>query len=64
MAVELAVLAALLGIAPMARLLDHAVPPAAGLATAALAVPAVLGADRLHKAVRARRHRRVLAGGA
>ena len=57
-AVELGALAAVLAVPSLARLLDHAAPPLAGLAAAALAVPAVLGADRLHKAVRARRHRR------
>ena len=55
--VELAALAGFLFVGPVARLLEHAPPPAAGLATAALAVPAVLLADHLHKVVRARRHR-------
>jgi hypothetical protein len=55
--IELAALAGLLLISPVASLLDHAPPPAAGLAVALLTAPAVLGADTLHKRARARRHR-------
>jgi magnesium-transporting ATPase (P-type) len=54
-AVEVLSLAAVFAVAPMARLLDHAAPPLAGFAVALLAVPAVLGADLLHKRARARR---------
>ena len=56
-AVELALLAGFLLIAPVASLLDHAPPPAAGLLVAALTAPAVLGADALHKRARAGRRR-------
>jgi magnesium-transporting ATPase (P-type) len=55
--IELAVLAGFLLIPPVASVLDQAPPPAAGLAVALLAAPAVLGADALHKRARARRHR-------
>jgi calcium-translocating P-type ATPase len=57
-AVELAALAAFLLIPPVASILDHAPPPAAGLAIAILTAPAVLGADAAHKRARARRRRR------
>ena len=56
-AVELALLAGFLLIAPVASLLDHAPPPAAGFLVAALTAPAVLGADALHKRARAGRRR-------
>ena len=55
-AVELAILAGFLLIPPVASLLEHATPPAAGLAVALLTAPAVLAADALHKRARARRH--------
>jgi hypothetical protein len=53
--VELAFLCAFLLIGPVASILDHAAPPAAGLAVALLAAPAVLLVDALHKRSRARR---------
>jgi magnesium-transporting ATPase (P-type) len=56
--VELLALAGFLLVPPVARLLDQAVPPLAGLGAAALAAPAVLLADRLHKRSRAARHHR------
>lgn len=52
-AVELVALAAFVLIPPVADLLDHAMPPLAGLAVALATAPAVLAADALHKA----RHR-------
>jgi len=55
--IELAVLVFFLAVPPVARLLDHAIPPLAGLATAAVAAPLVLAVDRLHKAFRARSRR-------
>jgi magnesium-transporting ATPase (P-type) len=61
--VELALLAGFLLIPPVASILDHAPPPAAGLAVAVLAAPAVLAADALHKWRRARhQHRSTLPG--
>ncbi len=51
---ELVALAGFLLVGPLARLLDHAPPPTAGLAVALLAVPAVLAADAAHKGVRRR----------
>ncbi len=48
-AVELATLAALLFVAPVARLLDMAPPTLVGFGVAVLAAPAVLAADALHK---------------
>lgn len=45
-------------IPPVARFLEQAAPPAAGLAVALMAVPAVFTADALHKALRARRRAR------
>ena len=57
--VELATLAGFLLIAPIASVLDHAPPPAAGLAVAVLTAPAVLLADALHKRVRSRRRMHV-----
>jgi magnesium-transporting ATPase (P-type) len=53
-AVELALLAGFLLIPPVASILDHAAPPAAGLAVAMLTAPAVLAADAAHKRVRAK----------
>ena len=49
---ELAALAAFLFVPPVAALLGHAPPPPAGLAMAALAIPAVFAADWTYKAVR------------
>jgi len=57
-AAELAVLAACLFIPPAAGLLGQAPPPAAGLLAASLAIPAVLAADWIYKAAKARRVRR------
>ncbi len=48
-AVECAALLGFLLVPPIARLLDHAFPPVVGLAVALVSVPAVLGADALHK---------------
>jgi magnesium-transporting ATPase (P-type) len=56
-AVELAILAGFLLIPPVASVLDHAPPPAAGFGVAVLAAPAVLAADAAHKRSRARRRR-------
>jgi hypothetical protein len=50
-AAELGMLAAFLFVEPIAALLDHGPPPAAGFAVALLAIPAVLAVDALHKAV-------------
>jgi hypothetical protein len=52
---ELAMPAGFLYIPPLAHLLDQTGPPAVGFAVAALAVPAVLVADALQKAVTVRR---------
>jgi len=54
-AVELATLAALLFVGPVARLLDMAPPTLVGFLVAVLAAPAVLAADALHKHRRAAR---------
>jgi calcium-translocating P-type ATPase len=54
-AAELVMLAGFLFIGPLADLLDQAPPSAAGLAVALLAVPAVLAADTIQKAL-GRRH--------
>ena len=51
-AVELAALAGFVLVPPVARLLDHAPPPAAAFGVALLAVPAVLVADATHKRLR------------
>ncbi len=56
-AVELALLAGFLLIPPVASVLDHAAPPAAGLLVATLTAPAVLAADAAHKRARAGRRR-------
>lgn len=53
-AVELAVLAALLYVAPIADLLGHAGPSVAGFAVAVSAVPTVVAADAAHKHLRRR----------
>ncbi|MBG0816670.1 HAD-IC family P-type ATPase [Planomonospora sp. ID82291] len=49
---EAVLLLVFLGSPPLAGLLGGALPPPAGWALAALAVPAVIGADALHKALR------------
>lgn len=49
-AFELAVLCGFLFVPPVARVLGHAPPPAAGLLVAMMAIPAVLAADALFKA--------------
>ena len=59
--VELAVLMFFLAAGPVARLLDQAVPPLAGLIAAGLAAPLVLGVDRAHKARRSARRARLRA---
>ncbi|MEO8267943.1 MAG: hypothetical protein ABI706_20755 [Ilumatobacteraceae bacterium] len=41
-------------IPPVARLLDHAMPPVAGLVVAAMAEPFVLAVDAAHKRARRR----------
>ena len=48
---ELAMLAAFLYIPPLAHLLGQSPPPPAGVLAAALAAPAVLAADTLHKRI-------------
>ncbi len=60
-AIELVMLAGFLLIGPLASLLDHAPPPAAGLAVALLTAPALFATDALHK--RARAHRRRMRDG-
>ena len=52
---ELSLLLVLLYVPPVARLLGHAGPSLAGFAVAAMAIPAVLLADALHKLLRRRR---------
>jgi calcium-translocating P-type ATPase len=52
-AIEVIVLLAFLGIPPLATLLGGTMPTPLGWAVALLAVPAVISADTLHKAVRA-----------
>ncbi len=54
--VEAVTLAGFLLVPPVARVLDHAFPPLAGLAVAALAAPLVLVVDAVHKRSRARHH--------
>ncbi|AHY48375.1 HAD ATPase, P-type, family IC (plasmid) [Rubrobacter radiotolerans] len=54
-AFELLALAGFLFVGPVASLLGHAPPPLWGWAVAALAAPAVLLADAVHKAARRRR---------
>jgi calcium-translocating P-type ATPase len=61
-AVEAVVLAGFLLIPPVARLLDHAFPPLAGLVVAALAAPLVLASDAVNKCLHARRSRRSTIG--
>ncbi len=48
-AVEAVLLGAFLFVPPLAKLLDHAPPTAAGMVVAASAIPAVLAADAAHK---------------
>ena len=57
-AAELVALAGFLFIPPVASLLGQAVPPPAAFAVAALAAPAVLAADAIHKRARRARHGR------
>ena len=52
-AIEFGLLAFVLLVPPVGRFLGQAAPPAASLAVAALAFPAVLAVDHIHKAVRA-----------
>jgi hypothetical protein len=52
---ELALLAALLFVAPVASVLQHASPPLSGWAIALLAAPAVLIGDAAYKWVTRRR---------
>jgi magnesium-transporting ATPase (P-type) len=54
-AAEIGMLAGFLYVSPIADLLDHAPPTAAGFAVALLAIPAVLAADALHKWVASQR---------
>ncbi|NIH69188.1 cation-translocating P-type ATPase [Modestobacter marinus] len=54
-AVELVVLVGMLAVRPVAELLGHRPPSLLGLVVAGCAMPAVIGADTLAKAVRARR---------
>lgn len=53
--IEAIMLLVFLGLPPLAHLLGGGLPPAVGWAMAALAIPAVLGGDALHKTWRARR---------
>ncbi len=53
-ATEMVMLMGFLGFPPLAALLGGTFPPPAGWALAALAIPAVIGADAVHKALRAR----------
>jgi magnesium-transporting ATPase (P-type) len=53
---ELGLLLALLYVPPVARVLGHAGPSIAGFTVAAMAIPAVLLADALHKRFRRRRY--------
>jgi magnesium-transporting ATPase (P-type) len=50
--IELAALAAFLGVGPVAALLGHGPPPPLGWGVAFLAVPAVLAADYIYKVLR------------
>ncbi|GGL40937.1 cation-translocating P-type ATPase [Planomonospora parontospora] len=52
---EAVLLLVFLGVPPLSGLLGGTLPPPAGWALAALAIPAVIGADALHKAVRSGR---------
>ena len=60
-AVELLALVGFLLLPPVARLLDHAAPPAAALGVALTAAPAVLLVDAVHKHRRGRRRVRAAA---
>ncbi len=51
-AAELLAIAGFLFVPPLARLLGHAPPPLEGWAVAALAIPAVLAVDAVHKRLR------------
>lgn len=55
--VQVLALSAVLFVPPIARLLEHAAPPAAGWVVALLSMPVLLVVDRSHKAFRARRRR-------
>jgi magnesium-transporting ATPase (P-type) len=57
-AIEVVALVGFLFVSPMAHVLEHAPPPAAGWVVALLGVPVLLLVDRAHKALRARRARR------
>lgn len=54
---ELGLLFVLLYVPPVAHVLGHTGPAVAGFAVAAMAIPAVLAADALHKLLRSRRNR-------
>jgi magnesium-transporting ATPase (P-type) len=58
LATEVLALAAFMFVGPVADLLDQAPPPAEVWPVVLAAAPAVLAADSLHKALRARRQRR------
>ncbi|MEZ5150810.1 cation-translocating P-type ATPase [Rhodococcus zopfii] len=53
--VELVALVVFLGVAPVAAVLGHAVPPWEALGVALLGIPAILTADFVYKTVRSRR---------
>ena len=53
-AAELAALSLFIGLPPLARELGGSVPPALGWLLAVMVIPAVIAADALHKALRAR----------
>jgi hypothetical protein len=53
--IELVVLATMLGVPPLAGLLGQRPPSLVGFAIAVTAIPAVLLADAVHKALAARR---------
>lgn len=55
--VQVLALSAVLFVPPIARLLEHAAPPAAGWVVALVSMPVLLAVDRSHKAFRARRRR-------
>jgi magnesium-transporting ATPase (P-type) len=54
--VEMMALVSFLGFKPVAHMLGHSVPTVTGLLVALTAVPAILVADLVHKALRGRRH--------
>jgi len=57
-AAELLLLAAFLGLPPLARLLGGSAPPATGWAIALGAAALVIGVDGVHKLASSRRRRR------